>query len=565
MHPPDSGSSPLPMQRSSPKSQVNVDLTVVDEDNDFSRASTIETISSSSQLRTVVAVFQLCGVNFAWSASVKRPLYTPKPPDKYFAARLAESIENTVRERTEATPEAEFATNVFEENYQYLCEQLHRHFRPRQLQQLRESINDPKYWEHEAKCYEDISVSKLGKTLRASSPQHTVTPTTACDRRHVIHSHEDTQRDLGVSTREMECFRLHIDSQGYWKIEVELLQPLSNLQECELMNQWRREAKEDKHLLNKRALLDRRMPRVSVPSESVMGETNATTDLADAVLFLGSFTGVDDITSLSDNHRTVRLVDKGLCLISSASFLVWRPELNKTEQRRYDEKALEWSKEVIASVATYFPPLNSQHETVTANIRYGKNHAVYVNEGGVEGRGMTASVMRVRERTSGLVYGAKEPCFKVSGDFGKPHIVEVIELVITEDKKLSPWLIMEHIPRSLQPGDLNEQGTLSILIQVSSALLHMHSEGISHRDVKPDNILIQDSKPIHAKLADSWNCETNYTRAHGYLRWKSHLYGPRISQSSIVLYQQSRYVLPWSARVAVPYTMGSTIGRDMVP
>ncbi|RYC81676.1 hypothetical protein BFJ63_vAg15428 [Fusarium oxysporum f. sp. narcissi] len=208
--------------------------------------------------------------------------------------------------------------------------------------------------------------------------------------------------------------------------------------------------------------------------------------------------------------------------LGAVSFRVWRPNLTEAEQRRYKIRALDWCKEAVAAVATYVPPLHSPPETLTSNIRYGRNNAVYVNEGGVEGRGMTASVMCVKERTSGLVYGAKEPYFKVSDDFGKvrsrweelkkefdnvvaldhPHIVRAIELVMAEDKKLPPWLIMEYIPQSLEPKGLDQQETITVLTQISSALAYMHAQGITHRDVKPDNILIKDLGIKQAKLAD---------------------------------------------------------------
>ncbi|KAF6528008.1 hypothetical protein HZS61_008310 [Fusarium oxysporum f. sp. conglutinans] len=158
--------------------------------------------------------------------------------------------------------------------------------------------------------------------------------------------------------------------------------------------------------------------------------------------------------------------------LGAVSFRVWRPDLTVTEQRRCDDKALKWCKEAVAAVAavaTYFPPLHCPPETITSNIRYGKNNAVYVNEGGVEERGMTASVMCIKERTSGLVYGAKEPYFKVSDDFGKvrsrweelkkefdnvaaldhPHIVRAIELVMAEDKK--PVMLLDWIGAGSEP------------------------------------------------------------------------------------------------------------------
>lgn len=116
----------------------------------------------------------------------------------------------------------------------------------------------------------------------------------------------------------------------------------------------------------------------------------------------------------------------------------------------------------------------------------------------------------------------KSRTLKASDDFGKvrsrweelrrefdnvvkldyPHIVKAIELVMAEDEKNPPWLIMEYIPRSLSPKDLEEKTIPILLTHVSSALAYMHANGIAHRDVKPDNILLQESGPWVAKLAD---------------------------------------------------------------
>lgn len=61
---------------------------------------------------------------------------------------------------------------------------------------------------------------------------------------------------------------------------------------------------------------------------------------------------------------------------------------------------------------------------------------------------------------------------------------------------------MEYIPTSLSPKVLDERSATIVLTHISSALAYMHSNGITHRDVKPDNILIQNDHGIFAKLAD---------------------------------------------------------------
>ena len=59
--------APRPMDQSSLKSHIQVHLTVVDDN--CSQVRAIDAIPSLSRLQRTVAIFQLCGVNLAWSVS----------------------------------------------------------------------------------------------------------------------------------------------------------------------------------------------------------------------------------------------------------------------------------------------------------------------------------------------------------------------------------------------------------------------------------------------------------------------------------------------------------------
>lgn len=61
---------------------------------------------------------------------------------------------------------------------------------------------------------------------------------------------------------------------------------------------------------------------------------------------------------------------------------------------------------------------------------------------------------------------------------------------MAEDEKNPLWLIMEYIPQGLSPKDLDQKAIPIILTHVSSALAYMHANRMTHRDVKPDNILL---------------------------------------------------------------------------
>ena len=103
--------------------------------------------------------------------------------------------------------------------------------------------------------------------------------------------------------------------------------------------------------------------------------------------------------------------------LGAVSFRAWRPKLTRAQDRHYRKRALNFSREFMDSMPKYFPSLKSQPDTVTSNVRYGMNNAVYVNKG-VETKGMSASVMMVEERTSGKIFGAKEPYYGINDDHG---------------------------------------------------------------------------------------------------------------------------------------------------
>lgn len=88
-----------------------------------------------------------------------------------------------------------------------------------------------------------------------------------------------------------------------------------------------------------------------------------------------------------------------------------------------------------------------------------------------------------------------------------PHIIHVIDKGINEDNM--PYFVMEFIDgqslaRAIRQGALNFAKKLDILIQVCKALSYAHKNGIIHRDIKPDNILLdqdQDARILDFGIA----------------------------------------------------------------
>lgn len=77
---------------------------------------------------------------------------------------------------------------------------------------------------------------------------------------------------------------------------------------------------------------------------------------------------------------------------------------------------------------------------------------------------------------------------------GNPHLVGLCEEIIREGEL--PCLIMEYIEGETLSDIVNRQGVLSeeeallYIQQIGSALWDIHQQGLLHRDVKPDNIMV---------------------------------------------------------------------------
>jgi serine/threonine protein kinase len=84
-----------------------------------------------------------------------------------------------------------------------------------------------------------------------------------------------------------------------------------------------------------------------------------------------------------------------------------------------------------------------------------------------------------------------------------PHLVRVLDFGLDGNK---PYLVMEHVSggslgdRLKKQGRLAEDEAVAIITQTASALQWAHERRLVHRDVKPDNILLDEEG--RAKLTD---------------------------------------------------------------
>jgi serine/threonine protein kinase len=109
--------------------------------------------------------------------------------------------------------------------------------------------------------------------------------------------------------------------------------------------------------------------------------------------------------------------------------------------------------------------------------------------------------------------------FRAASQLEHPNIVRAIHF---HDDGRSPFFVMEHVEgeslgtRLADQGRLEEGEAVGIILQVCDALAQAHRQGIIHRDVKPDNILVRPDG--QAKLADlglvkRMEADTDLTRA----------------------------------------------------
>lgn len=145
-------------------------------------------------------------------------------------------------------------------------------------------------------------------------------------------------------------------------------------------------------------------------------------------------------------------------------------------------------------------------------------HAFYDLRSGVLGQGAFAVVKRAVERSTGDHYAVKIiDKKKVMHGMAVQREIDILKKVQHEnivslkaffEDERNFYLVMDLVDGGdlmdfvTNNGPIPEDATREIARQVFAAVAYMHSMSISHRDIKPDNILIAQDEPVIVKVSD---------------------------------------------------------------
>ncbi|CDR43429.1 CYFA0S12e00452g1_1 [Cyberlindnera fabianii] len=170
-------------------------------------------------------------------------------------------------------------------------------------------------------------------------------------------------------------------------------------------------------------------------------------------------------------------------------------------------------KDVVRFIV-FFPKIDEKNDEKTEGI-----HKEFSIKDEVVGQGAFAIVKKAVERSTGKTFAVKIISKrKIMGNtdgvtreleilrrLDHPGIVKLKGFYEDDD---SYYLVMEFVSGGdlmdfvAAHGSVGEEAAKEITRQILEAIKYVHSLGISHRDLKPDNILIAQDDPVIVKITD---------------------------------------------------------------
>ncbi|CAN3364590.1 serine/threonine-protein kinase Rad53p [Diutina catenulata] len=180
------------------------------------------------------------------------------------------------------------------------------------------------------------------------------------------------------------------------------------------------------------------------------------------------------------------------------------------------------AKDTVTFIVVFSDEYNPSRPTSLAAAEPQGIHRDYAIKNEVIGQGAFATVKKCVERATGHSYAVKiinrRKALNTSGaitgverelsilqQLDHPHIVSL--QAFYEDAE-NYYIVMELVPGGdlmdfvASNGAIGEDATQVIAKQILEGIAYVHSKGISHRDLKPDNILIAQDDPIKVKITD---------------------------------------------------------------
>lgn len=180
-------------------------------------------------------------------------------------------------------------------------------------------------------------------------------------------------------------------------------------------------------------------------------------------------------------------------------------------------------KDVVRFVV-HFPSKLNVHKTGVKTVLEDEDeedniHKDFIIRDEIVGSGAFATVKKAIERSTGTTFAAKIISKKkalggLDGVARELTILKqlnhpgIVKLKAYYEDSENYYLVMEFVSGGdlmdfiASEGAIDETVTKEIARQILEAIRYVHSKGISHRDLKPDNIMIASDDPVKVKITD---------------------------------------------------------------